>query len=139
MGRDAEEQTAPPRQQSLFGLSGNLWFDSYDEKYRFFHMFAPVRVFEYIFGMVIFRLYKEGFFEFLKKDYVSGIVQALLLAALYGSLFLMSPSFNPGVNYFIHHSVAVFIYGLFVLSLLYHVCANETCRHKVKVETQEEN
>jgi peptidoglycan/LPS O-acetylase OafA/YrhL len=102
----------------FFGLSGNLWFDSYDEKYRFFHMFAPVRVFEYIFGMVIFRLYKEGFFEFLKKDYVSGIVQALLLAAFYGSLFLMSPSFNPGVNYFIHHSVAVFIYGLFVLSLL---------------------
>jgi len=22
---------------------------------------------------------------------------------------------------------------------LYHVCANETCRHKVQVETQEEN
>jgi peptidoglycan/LPS O-acetylase OafA/YrhL len=30
----------------------------------------------------------------------------------------MSPAYNPGVNYFIHHSIAVFIYGLFVLSLL---------------------
>ena len=76
----------------LFGLTDNLWFAGYDAKYRFFHMFAPVRVFEYLFGMVIFRLYKEGYFDFLKKDYVSGLVQALLLAALYGSLFLMSPT-----------------------------------------------
>lgn len=102
----------------LFGLTDNLWFAGYDAKYRFFHMFAPVRVFEYLFGMVIFRLYKEGYFDFLKKDYVSGLVQALLLAALYGSLFLMSPANNPGVNYFIHHSLPVFIYGMFVLSLL---------------------
>ena len=103
---------------ATFGLTGDLWFAGYGEKYRFFHMFAPVRVFEYIFGMVIYRLYAEGFFGFLKRDYVSGIVQALLLALLYGSLFLMGPNNNPGVNYFIHHSVAVFIYGLFVLSLL---------------------
>lgn len=102
----------------VFGLTGNLWFDGYGAKYRFFHMFAPVRVFEYIFGMVIYRLYTEGVFDFLKKDYVSGIAQAVLLAALYGSLFLMGPSLNPGVNYFIHHSIPIFIYGLFVLSLL---------------------
>ena len=75
-------------------------------------------MFEYIFGMVIYRLYAEGYFGFLKRDYVSGIVQALLLAALYGSLFLLSPQNNPGVNDFYHHSLAVFIYGLFVLSLL---------------------
>ena len=102
----------------VFGTTGNLWFAGYAEKYRFFHIFAPVRVFEYIFGMVIYRLYAEGYFGFLKRDYVSGIVQALLLAALYGSLFLLSPQNNPGVNYFYHHSLAVFIYGLFVLSLL---------------------
>jgi peptidoglycan/LPS O-acetylase OafA/YrhL len=41
-----------------------------------------------------------------------------LLAALYGSLFLMSPAYNPGVNYFIHHSFPILVYGLFVLSLL---------------------
>lgn len=102
----------------VFGATGNLWFDGYSTKYRFFHMFAPVRIFEYIFGMVLFRLYKEGCFEYLKKNYVSGIAQALLLAALYGSLFLMSPKWNPGVNYFIHHSLPILIYGLFVLSLL---------------------
>lgn len=103
-----------------YGLSGHLWFEGdnwFEAKYRFFHIFAPVRVFEYIFGMVIFRLYKEGFFDFFKRDYVSGVAQALLLAALYGSLFLMSPK-NPGMSYFIHHSLAVFIYGLFVISLL---------------------
>jgi peptidoglycan/LPS O-acetylase OafA/YrhL len=102
----------------LFGATGNLWFDGYAAKYRFFHMFAPVRIFEYLFGMVIFRLYKEGVFDFLKRDYVSGIAQAFLLAILYGSLFLMNPSFNPGVNYFIHHSFPILVYGLFVLSLL---------------------
>lgn len=102
----------------VFGLTDNLWFASYDAKYRFFHMFAPIRVFEYMFGMVLFRLYNEGYFGFLKKDYASGIVQALLLLALYGSLFLMSPKLNPGFNYFFHHSLPVFIYGLFVLSLL---------------------
>jgi len=102
----------------VFGATGNLWFDGYAAKYRFFHMFAPVRIFEYLFGMVIFRLYKEGVFDFLKRDYVSGVAQAVLLAALYGSLFLMSPAYNPGVNYFIHHSFPILVYGLFVLSLL---------------------
>ena len=102
----------------VFGATGNLWFDGYAAKYRFFHMFAPVRIFEFLFGMVIFRLYKEGVFDFLKRDYVSGIAQAVLLAALYGSLFLMSPAYNPGVNYFIHHSFPILVYGLFVLSLL---------------------
>lgn len=102
----------------VFGVTGNLWFDGYAAKYRFFHMFAPVRVFEYLFGMVIFRLYKEGDFDFLKRDFVSGVSQAVLLFALYGSLFLMGPNNNPGVNYFIHHSIPIFIYGLFVLSLL---------------------
>lgn len=103
---------------TVFGLTGNLWFNNFEAKYRFFHMFAPVRVFEYIFGMVLFRLYKEGAFDYLKKDYVSGIAQFLLLAALYGSLFLMQPTFNIGWNYFAHHSLPIFIYGLFVLSLL---------------------
>lgn len=103
---------------TVFGLTGNLWFNNFEAKYRFFHMFAPVRVFEYIFGMVLFRLYKEGAFDYLKKDYVSGIAQFLLLAALYGSLFLMRPTFNVGWNYFAHHSLPIFIYGLFVLSLL---------------------
>ena len=102
----------------VFGATGNLWFDGYAAKYRFFHLFAPVRVFEYIFGMVIYRLYAEGCFEFLKRDYVSGMVQMFLLWALYGSLFLLSPQWNPGVNYFLHHSLPILIYGLFVLSLL---------------------
>lgn len=102
----------------VFGLTGNLWFENFEAKYRFFHMFAPVRVFEYVFGMILFRLYKEGSFEFLKKDYVSGIAQLLLLLALYGSLFLMRPTLNVGWNYFAHHSLPIFLYGLFVLSLL---------------------
>ena len=32
--------------------------------------------------------------------------------------FLMGPNNNPGVNYFLHHSLPIFIYGMLVLSLL---------------------
>ncbi|MBO7104838.1 MAG: acyltransferase [Fibrobacter sp.] len=103
---------------AVFGLTDNLWFSGYDAKYRFFHMFAPVRIFEYLFGMIIYRLYNEGYFDFLKRDYVSGIAQALLLAALYGSLFLLNPNLNAGFNYAFHHSLPILIYGLLVLSLL---------------------
>lgn len=101
-----------------FGVTDNLWFDGYGAKYRFFHIFAPVRIFEYLFGMVLFRLYKEGFFDFLKKDYVSGVAQLLMLAAVYGSLFLMSPKANPGWNYFAHHSLPIMLYGIFLVTLL---------------------
>jgi peptidoglycan/LPS O-acetylase OafA/YrhL len=103
---------------AVFGLTDNLWFSGYDAKYRFFHMFAPVRIFEYLLGMIIYRLYSEGYFDFLKRDYVSGIAQALLLAALYGSLFLLNPNLNAGINYALHHSLPILIYGLLVLSLL---------------------
>ena len=103
---------------AVFGLTDNLWFAGYDAKYRFFHMFAPVRIFEYLLGMVIYRLYNEGYFDFLKRDYVSGIAQALLLAALYGSLFLLNANLNPGINYALHHSLPILIYALLVLSLL---------------------
>ncbi|MCF0221212.1 MAG: acyltransferase [Fibrobacter sp.] len=102
----------------FFGLSGDLWFDGYGAKYRFFHIFAPVRVFEYLFGMVLYRLYKEGVFDFLKRDYLSGVAQALVLGLIYASLFLLRPDANPGWNYFCHHSLPILLYGMFLLSLL---------------------
>lgn len=102
----------------IFGATDNLWFDGYGAKYRFFHIFAPVRIFEYLFGMVLFRLYNEGFFDFLKKNFVSGFAQILMIAAIYGSLFMMSPKANPGWNYFAHHSVPIMLYGLFLVTLL---------------------
>lgn len=102
----------------IFGATDNLWFDGYGAKYRFFHMFAPVRVFEYLFGMVLYRLHSEGFFDFLKKDYMSGIAQALVLVAIYACLYLLSPNMNPGWNYFAHHSLPVMLYGMFLVSLL---------------------
>lgn len=102
----------------IFGATDNLWFGDYGAKYRFFHIFAPVRIFEYLFGMVLFRLHQEGYFDFLKRDYVSGVAQVLVLAAIYGALFLMSPSANPGWNYFCHHSLPILLYGLFLLTLL---------------------
>lgn len=100
----------------LFGLSGDLWFADYGAKYRFFHMFAPVRVCEYLFGMVLFRLYQNGAFSALKAKWASGFSQVILLGILYLSLLFLGTSFASW-NYIGHHSLPILIYGLLVITL----------------------
>lgn len=107
----------------FFEHAGNLGtlpllgdFSDYGVRYQYFHMFPFVRIFEYLFGMILFRLYKAGSFDWLKKDYVAGILQFALLAALYGSLFTMKPG-NVAWNFICHHSVAVLLYGGLIVSL----------------------
>ena len=85
-------------------------FSNYNLRYQYFHMFPFVRIFEYLFGMILFRLYKSGAFDILKKNYVAGILQIFFLAILYASLFTMK-SENVAWNFICHHSVAVLIYG----------------------------
>lgn len=103
---------------TIFGFTDNLWFCDYSAKYRFFHMFAPVRIFEYLFGMVIFRLYKQNYFDFLKRNYISAIAQIVVLFAIYCSLFLLRPEYGVMWNYACHHSLPIMLYGLFLLTLL---------------------
>ena len=91
-------------------------FGDYDTRYRFFHMFPFVRMFEYFWGMVLFRLYKEGQFDCIKKNYLNGFIQAGLLLLLYVSVFTLH-SKSVYWNFVCHHSVAVLIYGLLVVSL----------------------
>jgi len=43
-------------------------FSIYDIRYRYFHMCPFIRIFEYLFGMILFRLYKEGQFRFLEGN-----------------------------------------------------------------------
>ena len=103
----------------LFGNLGNtptFFFESYSEKYRFFHMFSPVRLFEYVFGMLLFRLYQCGAFEFLKQKYYAQIFEALAIAALYISLFFLNTP-STSWNYINHHSLPIFLYGMLILSL----------------------
>lgn len=100
----------------IYGFSGDLWFADFAAKYRFFHMFAPVRIFEYLFGMILFRLYQTGAFSFLKKKYASGLFQAILLTLLYASLFFLNTS-SSAWNYINHHSLPILIYGLLIISL----------------------
>lgn len=100
----------------LFGLSGELWFADYGAKYRFFHMFAPVRVCEYLFGMVLFRLYQNGAFSALKAKWANGFSQVLLLGILYISLLFLGTS-SAAWNYIGHHSLPILIYGLLVITL----------------------
>ncbi len=107
----------------VFANTGNLGvlpvlgnFGDYDTRYRFFHMFPFVRMFEYFWGMVLFRLYREGQFDCIKKNYLNGFIQAGLLLLLYVSVFSLH-SRSVYWNFVCHHSVAVLIYGLLVVSL----------------------
>lgn len=95
-------------------LLGN--FANFDVRYRYFHVFPFVRIFEYLFGMILFRLYRVGAFDFLKRDYVAGILQVALLGVLYASLFTMK-SGNVAWNFICHHSVAVMLYGGLIVSI----------------------
>ena len=61
---------------------------------------------EYFWGMVLFRLYKEGQFDCIKKNYLNGFIQAGLLLLLYVSVFTLH-SKSVYWNFVCHHSVAV--------------------------------
>ena len=79
-------------------------------------MFPLVRIFEYLFGMILYRLYRSGAFDFLQKNYVAGILQAALLVILYVSLFTMKSN-SVAWNFICHHTVAVMIYGGLIISI----------------------
>jgi len=98
----------------VFPILGD--FSNYEVRYRFFHMFPFVRIFEYLFGMVLFRLYKERQFRFFEKDYWSGIAQIFLLCCLYASLFMIDSS-SISWNFIGHHSLPVLLFGLLIISL----------------------
>lgn len=91
-------------------------FSNFDVRYRYFHVFPFVRIFEYLFGMILFGLYRANAFDFLKKNYVAGILQAVLLGILYASLFTMK-SGSVAWNFICHHSVAVLLYGGLIVSI----------------------
>lgn len=95
-------------------LLGN--FANYDLRYQYFHMFPLVRIFEYLFGMILFRLYRSGAFDFLQKNYLAGILQIFLLVILYVSLFTMKSN-SVAWNFICHHTVAVMIYGGLIISI----------------------
>ncbi|MDR1758917.1 MAG: acyltransferase [Fibrobacter sp.] len=99
----------------LFGLNFGD-FASYESRYRFYHVFVPVRICEYLFGMILFRIYKERGFDFLKKKFVSGALQFSLLALLYVSLFFLETE-SAAWNYICHHTIPILIYGALILSL----------------------
>lgn len=91
-------------------------FSNFDVRYRYFHVFPFVRIFEYLFGMILFGLYRARAFDFLKRDYAAGILQVLLLGILYASLFTMK-SDSVAWNFICHHSVAVLLYGGLIVSI----------------------
>ena len=102
----------------LFGNT-TLYSPDYGARFRFFHMFPAMHLCEYFFGMIIFRLYQEKQFDFLNKNFVAGICQALLLAALYISCYAGQNWVKDQAAYFIvRHSIPILIGGFFIMSLI---------------------
>lgn len=102
-----------------FGLPGFESSADYARRFRFFHMFPAMHVSEYLFGMVIFRLYQKRQFAFLERDYVAGFMQAFLFFALYGFCYLGQNGVqNPSLYFIVRHSPTILISGLFIMSLI---------------------
>lgn len=102
----------------LFGCT-HLYSPEYGIRFRYFHMFPAMHLCEYFFGMIIFRLYQERQFDFLNRNFVAGICQALLLVALYVTCYAGQNWVNHQAVYFIvRHSVPILISGLFIMSLI---------------------
>lgn len=94
----------------LFGALGNP-----PQLYHFFHIFAPVRFFEFLLGILLARFFilgreKEQFrFTGLRSD----IVFVLLLYLIYWTLGLQSKG-QPTLSWFSYH---VFLVPLFLIAL----------------------
>lgn len=104
----------------IFGAHSFSGSGDYESRFRFFHMFPVIHICEYIFGMVIYRLYKENQFRFLEKNYVAGFCQFFLFVALYFVCYLSQNNFvsNPSAYFIIRHSPTILISGLFIMSLI---------------------
>lgn len=101
-----------------FGCT-NLYSPECGIRFRYFHMFPAMHLCEYFFGMIVFRLYQERQFAFLEKNFVAGIVQALLLVALYVTCYAGQNWVQHQAVYFIvRHSLPILISGLFIMSLI---------------------
>ena len=102
----------------LFGFT-DVYSGSYEARFKFYHMFFPMHVAEYFFGMLIFRLYKEGAFCFLNKNFIAGFCQASGLIALYVSCYLTLYKIqNPALYFIVRHSVPILISGFFIMTLI---------------------
>lgn len=102
-----------------FGLPSFEGPDEYARRFRFLHMFPVMHVAEYLFGMVIFRLYQERQFAFLERNYVAGFMQAVLFLLLYGFCYLGQNCVqNPSLYFIVRHSPTILISGLFIMSLI---------------------
>ncbi|MFW6244606.1 MAG: acyltransferase family protein [Fibrobacterota bacterium] len=94
----------------LFGALGNP-----PELYHFFHIFAPVRFFEFVLGVLLARFFALGQKreQFRFKGIRSDIVFVLLLFMVYWTLGLQSKG-QPTLSWFSYH---VFLVPLFMIAL----------------------
>ena len=81
----------------FFGLSDNLWFDSYDAKYRFFHIFAPVRIFEYLGSLFLMRPELNPGFNYFFHHSLPIMLYGLFLVSLLTGEGFMARFFCIGI------------------------------------------
>ncbi|MFP4240404.1 MAG: acyltransferase family protein [Chitinispirillaceae bacterium] len=99
----------------LFGALGNPM-----ELYHFFHIFAPVRFFEFVLGILLARFFVLGRekAQFRFKGIRSDIVFVLLIFMIYWTLGLQTRE-HPTLSWFSYHVflVPLFLTALYTLAL----------------------
>lgn len=90
--------------------------DYSDARYLFFHIFPPMRLCEFLFGMVLAHIHLQGGLKGPRRGWASDLAILALLALLVGNLHFHRTPF-PSVNWFSHHTVNTILYAVLLLLL----------------------
>lgn len=103
-------------------LPGVLWgtifsFLEYsDARYLFFHIAPPVRMCEFLFGMILSRVCLQGGLAAPRRAWVNDVAIGSVLVMLYANLYFHKTPF-PWMNWFSHHTVNTVLYAVLLLLL----------------------
>lgn len=90
--------------------------DYTEPRYLFFHIFPPIRAFEFLFGMILARVHMKGGLTVPRHPWVSDIALLGVLGMLYVNILFHKTPF-AWVNWFSHHTVNTMLYALLLLLL----------------------
>jgi peptidoglycan/LPS O-acetylase OafA/YrhL len=89
--------------------------------YQYFHVFAPIRLFEFIIGMLLARLYflnnsKPRSFQIQDIPLLNDLIIVLILAAIYQNIFLRAEA-SPFRVYLLYHFYLPPLYAVLLYRL----------------------
>lgn len=106
----------------LLWFPGVLWgtlfvqVDYTDARYLMFHIFPPVRVCEFLLGMVLARIQMRGGLEGPRSAWGNDLAFLGVIGLIVANIHFHRTPF-PWVNWFSHHSVNTMLYAIMLLLL----------------------